>query len=358
MATETWTLCTNNERVSLVKVLSIRPRAADAPRPLLALTALVVAACLLLGTSAQSASAQSASASASAQGGYSPGTTYALNTSGEILGFDRGDPSRIDSRVGVSGLAAGEALVGVDFRPATGELYGIGTANQVYTIDPATGVASLVAPLTEELNGNVFGVDFNPSADAIRIVSDTAQNLRVDPDTGETTVDTALAYAPGDPNAGVAPAVVAGAYANNFPDVAETALYEFDLATGNYVQQDPPDDGVLNTIAPVSSGFASLVGFDITSLGGFDEGFAAIQTAEDQPSVLYGVDVESGAVGAIGGVGQGEYVLDIAIPTTGMDGLPETGGLPLGALAAATLLGGLALFGTGLSVGAIGRRSA
>lgn len=353
-----------------MNALNARPRRAGTPKRVPALVALVLAACLLLVMSAQGASAQSsasastsasasanASASASAQGGYSSGTTYALNTSGEILGFDRGDPSRIDSRVGISGLAAGEAIVGIDFRPATGELYAIGTANQVYTIDLTTGVASPVAGLTEELNGNVFGVDFNPSADAIRVVSDTARNLRVDPDTGETTVDVPLAYAPGDPNEGAAPAVVAGAYANNLPGVEETALYNFDVATGDYVQQDPPDDGVLNAIAPVASGFTSLTGFDITSLNGLDEGFAAIQTAEDEPSVLYGVDVESGAVGAIDTIGRGEFVLDVAIPT-GTDDLPDTGGPPALALTAATLFGGLALLGAWFAFGGVRRRSA
>lgn len=284
--------------------------------PVRALVAVTLALALLVGTSG-TALAQGYQASS--------GATYALNTSGELLGFDRSAPGQIDSRVAVSGLDSGESLVGLDFRPADGVLYGIGSNSQVYTIDPATGAATSVAPLTESLQGSVFEVDFNPSADAIRVVSDEAQNLRIDPDTGETTVDGTLAYAADDANAEAAPAVVAGAYSNNLPDVEETALYDFDLATGNYVQQDPPNDGILNTIGPVSSGFTGLTGFDITSLNGSDEGFAAIQTAEDQPSMLYSVGVESGTVSQIGVIGGGEYVSDIAIPT-GMQNLPDTGG--------------------------------
>lgn len=326
---------------------SFSPTAGRRSRPALIIAALGIALAMIL--SAGPASAQ--------ESGYaSGGTTYALNTSGELLAFDRGEPGQIDSRATVTGLAPGESLVGVDFRPANGQLYGIGDTSQLYTIDPATGAATPVAPLTETLEGNVFEVDFNPSADAIRLVSDSAQNLRIDPDTGETTVDGTLAYAEGDENAGVSPAVVAGAYANNLDGVEDTALYDFDLATGNYVQQDPPNDGVLNTIGPPSVGFTSLVGFDITSLSGADEGFAAIQSAQGQPSVLYGVDVESGSLGEIGTIGQGEYVSDLAIPTTKMDALPDTSGLPLAALITAAA-GAAILIPASLMIGLSARRN-
>lgn len=329
-----------------MNVLSTRFRVSGMPKLVLGLMALVLAAGLLFGATSNAA-AQSSSAS---------GTTYALNTSGELLGFDLSTPSQIDSRVAVSGLDQGESLVGIDFRPATGDLYGVGSNSQLYTIDPASGVATLVAPLSVALEGTVFGVDFNPSADALRIVSDFSQNLRVNIETGETTVDGTLAYAADDPNAGVNPIVVDGAYANNLPDVENTALYDFDLATGNYVQQDPPNDGVLNTIGPLSSGFTGLTGFDITSLGGSDQGFAAIQTVQDQPSVLYSVDVMTGALGEIGTIGQGEYVSDLAIPTTGTDDLPTTGGPSIGSLTTVALFGGLALLIAGLSVRVLARR--
>ncbi len=336
----------NEERILLVNVLSIRSRVSGMPKLALGLIALVVAAGLLLG----------ATSSAGAQSNSAGGTTYALNTSGEILGFDLSTPSQIDSRVAVSGLDEGESLVGIDFRPATGDLYGVGSNSQLYIIDPASGGATLVAPLSVALEGTVFGVDFNPSADALRVVSDFSQNLRVNIETGETTVDGTLAYAAEDANAGVAPIVVDGAYANNLPGVEDTALYDFDLATGNYVQQDPPNDGVLNTIGPLSSGFTGLTGFDITSLSGVDQGFAAIQTAEELPSVLYGVDVMTGALVEIGTIGQGEYVSDLAIPTTGTGDLPDTGGLSIG-LATVAVFGGLALLATGLfSARVLGRR--
>src|SRR4051794_2561626 len=44
----------------------------------------------------------------------------------------------------VTGLEGGETLVGIDQRPGTGELVGIGSLSHVYTIDPLTGAASPV----------------------------------------------------------------------------------------------------------------------------------------------------------------------------------------------------------------------
>ena len=47
--------------------------------------------------------------------------------------------------VQVTGMQAGDSLIGIDFRPATGELFGIGPTNRVYAIDYIIGVATQVA---------------------------------------------------------------------------------------------------------------------------------------------------------------------------------------------------------------------
>ncbi len=299
-----------------------------------------------------------ASSTAQAQEGTSGGTVYALNTSDELLAFDRNSPGQIDARVAVTGLAEGETLVGVDFRPATGELFGVGSANQLYTIDPFTGAATPVGPIDAPLQGTFFGVDFNPTADALRIVSDADQNLRLaDLDEGvETNVDGTLAYAMDDPNAGVAPTVVATAYANNLDDVEDTEQYVIDTNLGNLVIQDPPNDGVLNTVGPLGVPATGLVGFDITTLSGADEAFAALQPGEGSFSNFYGVDLSSGAAANLGQIGAGEYVKDLAIPTAAVDEpLPETGGASLEAVA---LTGGAFLLAAGLAVGLFLRRRA
>ena len=65
-----------------MNVLSTRSRISGMPKLVLGLIALVIAAGLLLG----------ATSNAGAQSNSAGGTTYALNTSGELLGFDLEHP--------------------------------------------------------------------------------------------------------------------------------------------------------------------------------------------------------------------------------------------------------------------------
>src|SRR5262245_44803582 len=153
-----------------------------------------------------------------------PSTVMALTTSNRLLTFDSATPGHILSARPITGLASGESLLGIDVRPATGELYGLGT-NRLYVIDPNTGAATLKAVLAPDpadtndpfksLTGTSFGIDFNPAADRLRVVSDADQNLRINPDTGQVFTDAPLAYAPGDVNAGANPSVVEAAYTSN-----------------------------------------------------------------------------------------------------------------------------------------------
>src|SRR5262245_21947301 len=128
---------------------------------------------------------------------------------------------QIRDRMPLSGLASGETFIGIDFRPATGVLYGVGrvgtdNVGQLYTVDVNTAVATPVGARAIPLTGSGFGVDFNPVPDLLRIVSDTGQNMRIRPGDGTVAgTDTPLAYpAAGDPNATRTARVVAIAYTN------------------------------------------------------------------------------------------------------------------------------------------------
>lgn len=307
----------------------------------------------LLFTSATAATAQSG------------GPVFGLTPYNELIGFDRSNPGEIDSRVAIDG----EQMVGVDFRPATGELWGVGVSGAVYTIDPASGAVTVQGQITEALQGNIISVDFNPVPDAIRVVSDTGQNLRLAnlDEEIETNVDGNLAYAEGDANAGVQPNVVANAYANNLDGVEDTVLYNIDSALGITTIQEPPNDGVQNTVGALGVPTTNNAGYDITSLSGVDEAFVALQPAEGQGSVFYSQDLASGAVAEIGAIGYGEVVTDIAIPTAQMgvdddapamdDGamgeLPDTGGVTPATLA---LFSGAAMGLMGLATIAVIRQ--
>ena len=94
----------------------------------------------------------------------------------------------------VSGLSGDAKLIGIDYRPKTGDLYGLGDAGGVYIVDPSNAVATFL--FTVVLDGKSFGVDFNPAADRLRVVSDTGQNLRINVDDGTVIPDGVLTYSP------------------------------------------------------------------------------------------------------------------------------------------------------------------
>ncbi|RYY09071.1 MAG: DUF4394 domain-containing protein, partial [Cytophagaceae bacterium] len=104
----------------------------------------------------------------------------------------------------ISGITAGQILVGIDFRPNTGKLYGLGydtltTNTQLYILTPVvTGTSIMTSaaavnttPVPLPLGtGSVgasskrIGFDFNPAADRIRVVSSNGADYRLNPTTG------------------------------------------------------------------------------------------------------------------------------------------------------------------------------
>jgi hypothetical protein len=178
----------------------------------------------------------------------------------------------------------GLPLVGMDFRPATGVLYGLGYNGagqaQLYTIDPATGFTTAVAPqFALALGGPTarIGFDFNPQADRIRVVSTTGANFRLVPTTSAiAAIDGTLAYAASDTNSGTTPRVGTGAYTNSVTGAAplNTLLYDLDEVNndtpnnGFLTTQNPPNSGTLNTVGPLrlnnpTIGVGDARGFDL-----------------------------------------------------------------------------------------------
>jgi len=158
----------------------------------------------------------------------------------------------------LTGLQAGENILGIDMRPATGQLYALGSTSRVYTINMSSGTATAVgaSPFTTLLAGTSFGFDFNPTVDRIRVVSNAGQNLRLNPSTGGVAaVDSSL-------NPGT-PAVSAAAYTNNFPGATTTTLYDIDPATDKLFTQNPPNNGTLVEVGNLGIDISADNGFDI-----------------------------------------------------------------------------------------------
>src|SRR5574343_669115 len=68
----------------------------------------------------------------------------ALTSANTLVTFNASMPSKIDATVMVTQLAEGEKLLSIDFRPATGELYGLGSSSRIYVINRDNGKARAI----------------------------------------------------------------------------------------------------------------------------------------------------------------------------------------------------------------------
>lgn len=236
---------------------------------------------------------------------------YGLTTNNQLISFSSSNPLGATAPMAITGLNAGATLLGIDFRPATGELYGMGDDSQLYKINRFNGTAMAVggsfAPM---LNGNSFGFDFNPTVDRIRITSNTGQNLRANPETGAVVaIDGSLSYNPGDVQFGQPPAIVGSAYTNNFAGAMTTQLFNLDAALDTLVLQSPPNDGGLVTIGSTGVDITNLTGFDISTNG---NAYISIERG-GVPSWLYSIDLMTGQATLIGQIGGDLLLADISV---------------------------------------------
>lgn len=253
-----------------------------------------------------------------------------------LSSVEASNPGSISASATITGLADDDTLVGMDFRPANGDLYAVGRLGNLYVINPQTAVVEATIPLVpapdtmpvfEALDGMHFGVDFNPVPDRLRVTSDTGQNLRINVDNGETIVDGDIAYAEESDVGGIedipllgpllgvigsillpeddaaVPALTAAAYTNSFAGTTTTQLFTLDIGNDSLNLQNPPNDGTQVPLTDTPVAISGDQGFDI--IGG-DNGLvlAALSSNGMGPYTLYSINLMTGAFtdrGQIGG---------------------------------------------------------
>ncbi|SIO56059.1 protein of unknown function [Singulisphaera sp. GP187] len=232
-------------------------------------------------------------------------TAFGVTTASVLIQFDPATASVVSAKQ-ITNIGAGETIQGIDFRPATRQLYALTTdANQtgrLYTINTTSAIAGLESTINVPVTGTHFGLDFNPVSDRLRVVSDSDLNLRIDVATGNATTDGTLAYNAGDPSAGQDPNVVGSAYTNNFTGTTVTTLYQIDLNLDIVAIQSPPNDGTLATVGGLGVDATSVVGFDVLTTGEkaspTNQAIAALQVGGT--TGLYTVNLTTGAATLIG----------------------------------------------------------
>lgn len=244
-------------------------------------------------------------------------TVFAVTEGQVLIRFNAGTPRHIEQRSPLSGLAAGDTLVGIDFRVARGVLYGVTSAGRLVTIDTTTGAVTPVgsAPAVA-LQGSRFGVDFNPAADRVRVVSDSGQNLRLHPDTGAlVATDPPLASATAG---GPAPRLAGAGYTYNKQNDKLTTNYALDIGRGWLVTQ-----GSVEAFEPVVSPNTGSI-FDVGALGTGAVDDAAFDIADTDNAALaalrqgggtrlFSIDLATGRATLLGTVGNGGPLRGIAI---------------------------------------------
>ena len=291
-----------------------------------------------------------------------PATAFALLPSNSLISFSTENPGAINPPVAVTNLGAGENLVGIDFRPQNGQLYGLATTGtgsvRLYAISQRTGFATpLSAPVQFDnivatvstpvpITGTAFGFDFNPVVDRIRVTTDTGFNFRMNPNTG------ALIDFGGDATDGVQPDTAinggvggpvgadAAGYTNSFPNATLTSLYHLDATTNTLFEQAPPNSGTATEVLTVTLNGAPL---DFTAVNGFDipssvaitaanpdavgRSFASLTTATTGTR-LYGIELSTGVATDLGPIADG------TVPYNGLAIQNDLGGVPTIALSA------------------------
>ena len=180
-----------------------------------------------------------------------------------------------------TGLQTGETVLGMDMRPANGQLYALGSNSRLYTLDAGTATFTLVGALSTVLAGTSFGFDFEPVNDVIKIVSNTGQNLSVAPATAIVTLGAAITPATAT--------VSAAAYNNNFKGANTSVLYVIDHTDNKLYTQN---GGAITAVGELKIKIESSNGFDIisTSTTSTAYGFFTVEGKNG----LYKIDLTNG----------------------------------------------------------------
>lgn len=286
---------------------------------------------MLLRLAAAAAACLGLPASAIASGVLTePRIVHAITVANQLIRFDAAQPGTLLDRRPIRGLAAGESLVGLDFRVARNQLYGLGSTGQLYRIDPATAVLTPIGSPTPDIVLPLDGVgfDFNPTVDRIRVVTASGLNLRLHPETGAlidgdaardgVQSDGKLRFDSGDRHAGQPATVGAAGYTYNKDNEKLTSNFAIDTRLGWLLLQGSPEGapepvspntGRLTSVGPLGTGPLVDATFDIADL----DNEALLGTTIAGQTMLMRVDLRTGRADALGRIGNGEPLRGLAI---------------------------------------------
>lgn len=249
--------------------------------------------------------------------GITPNASFtALAEGNQLYYFAEGNLTAPIEMLSISGLSSGESIISIDYRPATGQLYGLSSSSRLYFINENSGVATPLgmSAFIPAIEGDNASLDFNPTVDRIRLVSTSGQNLRLHPETG------AVVATDGRINGGMSPIIGAVAYTNSVSGATSTVLFDIDIATDKLYRQVPPNDGGLEEVGDLGVDFGEMVDFDILA----DNSIALAVNRMENETRLYTIDLNSGDASWVGEFTQ--PIVSIAFKTNPIAYAADTSG--------------------------------
>lgn len=216
----------------------------------------------------------------------------ALASNNTILTYNAQNLMTATSTTAIVGLPPAENIVSIDYRPATGQLYALGSSSRIYFINEKSGQATAVGAtvFTPAIVGANASLDFNPTVDRIRLVTASGQNLRLHPEFG-TVVATDGAI-----NGGTNAKIGAVAYTNSVAGASSTVLFDIDFEQDKLYMQNPPNDGSLQLVGDLGVNFEGTGDMDITA----DNSTALAVTNNNNVSTLFTINLTTGKAVNIG----------------------------------------------------------
>lgn len=232
---------------------------------------------------------------------------YGLDAANNLVEFGSRSPDKVRRRE-IRGLQEGEVLVGIDFRPGDGRLWGLGSTSRLYLIDTNTSLASAVAgPFTPPLQGDAWGIDFDPASDVLRVQGTGGQNLRINLAGAVAGEDAPTTYLPNDPGAFTNPRIAGAAYTTGSP----STLYAIDSNRDVLVVFPNPANGRAATVGSLGLNTSDDVGFDIVNTREGPKAYAVL--SEGRESRLYEIDLTTGGPSLIGRLASRTAIRSLAV---------------------------------------------
>jgi Domain of unknown function (DUF4394)/PEP-CTERM motif len=240
---------------------------------------------------------------------------YGVTETNHLISFDSATPGTVASDVAITGVT-GSSILALDIRVRNGLMYALTDDFKIFTVNKATGAASLFANVA--ISGTQFAFDFNPTNANLRIVSNNDTNYVYNFTTNALIPGPNVAYGAG-PLFGAAKDITGAAYLFNDNNLGTgTTLYVLD-SLNDVLSTLNTATGTLTKVGDLGVNVGGRGSFDIATRGLTNAAFVA------NSGKLYSANLTTGALSLIGNTSETLFGLTAGVPEPAAWGLMIVG---------------------------------